>query len=138
MVDNKKLTINIDTRFRDLDAMGHVNNAVYFTYFEHGRLNFFKQKFDMFEPSELAFFIQAHAGCDFKIPLTLDDRVSLQVWVSKIGTKSFDFSYKLVNRSDEAIVYAKGKSVQVCYDYDQNIPVEIPDQFKKQLSLYLL
>ena len=137
MPDNEKFTINIDTRFRDLDAMGHVNNAVYFTYFEHGRLNFFKQRFDMFEPSELAFFILAHAGCDFKIPLTLYDRISLQVWVSKIGTKSFDFSYKLVNRSDESIVYAKGESVQVSYDYDQKKPVEIPDRFKKQLSLYL-
>ncbi len=136
MPDSEKFTINIQMRFQDLDAMGHVNNAVYFTYFEHGRLEFFKQKFCMIDPIELS-FILAHVSCDFLIPLTIEDSMLLQMWVSKIGTTSFHFGYKLANRLDQSIVYAKGESVQVCYDYDQSKPVKVPNRLKKQLSIYL-
>ncbi len=136
MADNTKFLLDIEKRFRDLDAMNHVNNAVYFTYFEYGRLEFFNQKFQMIKPIDMS-FILAHASCDFLIPVTLDDKITLQVWVSKIGTKSFDLAYKLVNRSDKSIVYAKGESTQVCYDYNQSKTISVPEPFKKQLLVYL-
>jgi acyl-CoA thioester hydrolase len=38
-----RMAVPIEVRFRDLDAMGHVNNAVYFTYFEHARLHYLRR-----------------------------------------------------------------------------------------------
>ncbi|MBU0987706.1 MAG: acyl-CoA thioesterase, partial [Proteobacteria bacterium] len=80
MNHNKIFTIDIEVRFRDLDAMGHVNNAVYFTYFEEGRKNFSHQVFNLSELSEFT-FIMAHIRCDFLKPVKLSDRVTLQMWV---------------------------------------------------------
>ena len=133
---NKIFTADIEVRFRDLDAMGHVNNSVFFTYYEHGRILFSRQIFKMYEPAEFT-FIMAHISCDFLKPVKLSDRVILQMWVKNIGTKSFDYGYKLVNRSNETVVYAAGESVQVCYDYKAAKSITVPEDMRAKLSEYL-
>ena len=127
---------DIEVRFRDIDAMGHVNNAVYFTYFESGRFKFFysepqKKKFPGFA------FILAHVSCDYIRPVTMADRLTLRMWIREIGSKSFKFQYQLVDAVDPAIVVATGESVQVCFDYATNISVAISSAMQAQLSAYL-
>ena len=95
MIEPKVFSTPVDVRFRDLDAMGHVNNAVFFTYFEEGRLSFLTstspdKKFPGFD------FILAHISCDYLKPVTIDDRLMLQIRVGKIGGKSFTFDYTVV------------------------------------------
>ena len=136
MNKNKIFSTDIDVRFRDLDAMGHVNNAVYFTYFEEGRKNFSHAVFRLSDPKEFR-FILAHVRCNFLVPVTLGRRLTLQMQVKKIGTKSFDYVYRLVDRSDPSMVYATGESVQVCYDYEKNRSVAVPDRLREKLALYL-
>nr|MBC8360988.1 acyl-CoA thioesterase [Candidatus Desulfatibia profunda] len=136
MARNKIFTIDIEVRFRDLDAMGHVNNAVFFTYFEEGRKNFSHKIFNLKEPSEFT-FIMAHISCDYLKPVKLSDRPSLQMWVKDIGNKSFDYGYKLIDRMDESIVYAAGESVQVCYDYKAETSIPVPEHMRTGLSEYL-
>ena len=133
---NKLFTVDIEVRFRDLDAMGHVNNSVFFTYFEHGRMLFSRQIFKMYEPAEFT-FIMAHISCNFLKPVQLSDSVILQMWVKNIGTKSFDYGYKLVDRSNESVVYASGESVQVCYDYKAAKSITVPEDMRAKLSEYL-
>jgi acyl-CoA thioesterase FadM len=65
------------------------------------------------------------------------DKVTLQMWVKDIGTKSFAFEYKLVHQSDESIVYATGESIQVCYDYKKNRSIVVSDEIKAKLTVYL-
>ena len=136
MNDNKIFSTDIDIRFRDLDAMGHVNNAVFFTYFEYGRLKFFysepkKDKFPGFT------FILAHISCDYIKPITLNDKLTLQIWVNEIGGKSFKFRYQLINSIDSSIIFATGESVQVCFNYQKNASMPVPDELREQLSGYL-
>jgi len=133
---NKLFAVDIEVRFRDLDAMGHVNNSVFFTYFEHGRMLFSRQIFKMYEPVEFT-FIMAHISCNFLKPVQLSDSVILQMWVKNIGTKSFDYGYKLVDRSNESVVYASGESVQVCYDYKAAKSITVPADMRAKLSEYL-
>ena len=127
---------NIGVRFRDLDAMGHVNNSVFFTYFEQGRIDFSDKVFKISDPSEFK-FIMAHVRCDFLIPVKLGHRLTLKIWVNSIGEKSFGYGYKLVERSDESVVFALGESIQVCYDYTENKSIPVPDEMKAKLSTYL-
>ena len=136
MHSDKLFSTNIEVRFRDLDAIGHVNNAVFFTYFEEGRKHFSKKVFDVSDVSDFN-FIMAHIQCDFIKPIQFNDRVILQMWVKDIGTKSFSFEYRLVDLSDEAMVYATGKSIQVCYDYQKNRSIEVPAKMRERLTLYL-
>jgi acyl-CoA thioester hydrolase len=122
---NKKIITDITIRFRDIDSMGHVNNAVYFTYFEEGRKEFLRSLFNIVSPSEYN-FILAHIRCDYLKPIRISDPISLHVWVGETGQKKFDLLYAIVNRDDPSTVYATGRSVQIFYDYKKNTSMPIP------------
>ncbi|GAB6190708.1 acyl-CoA thioesterase [Desulfocastanea catecholica] len=136
MIEHKKIVTEIKTRFRDIDSMGHVNNAVYLTYFEEGRKEFLYSLFGIINPEDYN-FILAHIACDFLKPIKISDTVSLEIWVGKIGGKRFDFIYKLLKKGvneNESSVCANGRSVQVFFDYKQNITLPIPAHIRKKLS----
>ena len=135
MNQDKLFSTNIEVRFRDLDAIGHVNNAVFFTYFEQGRNAFFHDVFQVSDPFDLP-FILAHITCDYLKPVKFSDKVTLQMWVGEIKNKSFDFRYKLVDLLDESIVYAKGESVQVTFDHKQNKTMVVSEELRKRLLGY--
>jgi len=136
MHSDKLFSTNVEVRFRDLDAMGHVNNSVFFTYFEEGRKHFSKKVFKVSDIPDFK-FIMAHIQCDFISPIQFNDHVILQMGVKDIGTKSFSFEYRLVDFSDEAMVYATGESIQVCYDYEKNRSIEVPAKMRESLTRYL-
>ena len=135
MNKNMVVKLDIDVRFRDLDALGHVNNAVYFTYFEEGRKSFFDNLYPERDLYDFR-FILAHISCDFIKQVTLKDRLSLHMTVGDIGSKSFKLYYELTGRENYETVFAKAESVQVCYDYKSNATVRVSDELKQQLSKY--
>src|SRR5271157_1704471 len=102
----------VDIRFVDMDALGHVNNANYFTYFEQSRIEYFKgvvgENINWAEDG----LILAHAEIDYKIPLILGDDVFIYTKVSRIGTKSFDVIYSIVKViGNHELECATGKTV---------------------------
>lgn len=116
----------INVRFRDIDGMGHVNNAVFFTYFAEARLAFFQKISNITDFSAFP-FILAHISCDYLRPIMLNTQLLLKIWVTKIGIKSFGLGYKLMDLSaDESTTYAKGESIQVCFDYGENKSIAVP------------
>jgi acyl-CoA thioester hydrolase len=136
MYSGKLFFTNIEVRFSDLDAMGHVNNAVFFTYFEEGRKHFSKKMFNVSDISDFR-FIMAQIRCDFIRPIRFKDQVILQMWVKNIGTKSFSFEYRLIDFFDETKVYATGESTQVCYDYEKNKSIVVPEKMREALTGYM-
>lgn len=127
-------TTPITVRFRDIDSMGHVNNAVYFTYFEEGRKTFFSS---FSKEKKVSFnFILARISCDYLRPVSLETPLMLEMRVKETGTKSFVLSYRLRDPDDGAIVYANGESVQVWYDYQENRSVNVPDDMRHKLLQY--
>ena len=131
----KRITTPITVRFRDIDAMGHVNNSVFMTYFEEGRKVFLRDIFYINEPSQYP-FILAKISCDYVRPINLDDGVALDIWVSTISGKSFKFIYKLFDPRDTAAIYAMGESVMVFYDYAGKKTIPLSDEFKKRIAEY--
>lgn len=127
----------IKIRFNDIDAMGHVNNAVIFTYFEEGRKALFYDAFRESVPGGFNFMV-AHLECDYILPVRLEDRLLLNLWVTAVGTKSFGLAYALMDEADVNRIFAKGSSVQVCYDYRQRRSVPVPQTLKKALLAYHL
>lgn len=127
--------IRINVRFRDIDAMGHVNNAVFFTYFEEGRLALF-QELAVGSGLSAFPFILAHISCDYLSPVILNTQLSLEIRAKEIGVKSFGLGYKLVDLADSSISYAKGESVQVCFDYGANKSIAVPAALKQKLNQY--
>ena len=135
MKKHDKVVLDIEVRFRDIDSMGHVNNAVFLTYFEEGRKAFLHRVFNVVDPKDYP-FILAHISCDFLRPVKLGDSVSLQVWIGEIGRKSFKFKYRLADRDDESVIYGQGDSVMVLFDYKNNKTVPIPEEFLGKILAY--
>ena len=128
---------SIKVRFRDTDAMGHVNNAVYLTYLESARTDFFKSLLLIEKVKEMA-FILAKVDIDFKIPITFSDHPEVLLWVKSIGTTSWWFEYKIIESENAERIYAIAKSVQVVYNYDKGEKENIPRNFKEILESHTI
>jgi len=109
-------------RFRDCDAMGHVNNAVFSTYLEEARIGVL---------GGLTPFILARVEIDFRSQLRAGDEIEVGTRVSRIGTKSFDLEHVIA--ADERVV-AEAKSVLVSYDYGRGESVPVPDELRERLG----
>ncbi len=137
MTEAQKISTPISVRFRDIDSLGHVNNAVYFTYFEEGRKVFIQTVFGLERTSDFQ-FILAHVRCDYLKPVKINAHLHLHVWISHIGRKRFDMHYELGDAEDETLIYARGQSIQVFYDYQRNQSREIPEAVRSRLEPYWL
>jgi acyl-CoA thioester hydrolase len=114
-------------RFRDLDGMGHVNNAVFSTYLEQARLAWFGTA----ETLPLSDVILARTEIDFRSPVAMGETVEIGVRASRLGTKSFELEYEL--QAGGRLV-AEAKSVLVGYDYSRGESSTIPERWRRRLS----
>jgi len=103
--------------------MGHVNHAVYFTYFEQGRLTFWRELTGT--PSPHTRVIIAHAECDYRAPAHFGDELEVRVNVGDIGQSSFTLIYEIVHSGSNRLV-ARGSTVMVSYDYEKGVSVLLP------------
>ncbi|TMM22062.1 MAG: acyl-CoA thioesterase [Actinobacteria bacterium] len=117
-------------RFRDLDPMGHVNNAVFLTYVEQARVAFLADAGAATGLEDMNLII-ARVEIDFKAPVRLGQEVEISVRASRFGTKSFDLDYEL---RVEGELVAEAKSVQVAYDYERREPVPLPADWREKLT----
>ncbi|MCF6265134.1 MAG: acyl-CoA thioesterase [Desulfuromusa sp.] len=120
-------TTPIEIRFVDLDAYGHVNNALYFTYLETARIKLFQERFGGFLESGLMFLV-VRAECDFRQPIELNNPLQITIYVDQIKFTSFDFSYRLHDGAGK--IFAEAKTVMVCYDPNSKKPVALPTEIK--------
>jgi acyl-CoA thioester hydrolase len=136
MNQQKTFKADIHIRFRDLDTIGHVNNSDYFTYFEEARARFLEAHDLDFNDPEV-FFILAHIECDYMKPVDYKNKISIYIRCTKVGSKSFTLQYTVADRNDESVVYARGSSVQVCFNPQTNRSVPVSEKFTKALELYV-
>jgi acyl-CoA thioester hydrolase len=113
-------------RFRDVDAMGHVNNAVFLTYLEEARIAFLLPL-----GAEVTHMILARVEIDFRAPLRMGDEIEIGVRPSDLGTKSFELEYE-VRAGDR--VAAEAKTVIVSFDYESGRSIELPDSWREALA----
>jgi acyl-CoA thioester hydrolase len=110
-------------RFRDCDAMGHVNHAVYFTYLEQCRLTFWRELTGA--PSPHTRVIIARAECDYRTPAHFGDELDVALRVGAIGASSFTLTYEITNATSEKVI-AAGATVMVSYDYQAGKSTPLP------------
>jgi acyl-CoA thioester hydrolase len=113
-------------RFRDLDALGHVNNAVYLTYLEQARIALLAPA-----GAEISSMILARVEIDFRSQLELGETVQITLWPTRVGNKSFELGYEL--KAGDRIV-AEARSVLVAYDYERAESRPLPDSWRKLLA----
>src|SRR5881275_1465793 len=117
-------------RFRDLDPMGHVNNAVFLTYLEQARVAFFSEVGAATGLEDMNMIV-ARVEIDFKAPVRLGQEVEISVRASRFGTKSFDLDYQL---NVDGQLVAAAESVQVAYDYGRREPIPLPEEWREKMA----
>ena len=117
-------------RFRDVDAMGHVNNAVFATYVEQARIEYLRHVALLDGPLYMA-MILARLEIDFVAPAQPGGEIEIGVRPSRAGSKSFELEYEL--RQGEREV-ARARTVLVAYDYERGVSMPLPDQWRDRLT----
>lgn len=115
-----------EVRFRDLDAMGHLNNAVFLTYLEQARIRWWEPQLQGRRWQEHGFLI-VRTEIDYRRPVLFHDVVNVELTVSQIGTSSFTLSFRFLRAKDGAVM-AEGHTVQVMMDFDAERPRPIPPE----------
>ena len=129
--------------FRDLDAMGHVNNAVYLSYFEQARIGYWlslvapAQPTSPRDPRDVGFFV-ARVEVDFASPALLGEPLLVGCRISEVGTTSFVFDYRIVSRQSsidsEVRLVASGRSVQVGWDWHEDRKIAITEDLRRRIE----
>ena len=110
--------VRIPVRFRDVDAYGHVNNAVFATYFEQARCECYLALTgheDACDADRGLDFVVARTEIDHLAPILHGDEVEIEVFPSKVGNSSFVLSYEA--RTERSGPVARGLTVCVAYDH---------------------
>jgi acyl-CoA thioester hydrolase len=129
-VDGYPFVHHDTVRFRDVDAWGHVNNAVYLTYCEDARMAYLAHLGLVRSVAE-AQMILARAEIDFRSPTHVGEELEIGVRPGQLGRKSFVLEYQV--RADGRVV-AESTSVLVAYDYRRGEAVEVPAAWKEALA----
>jgi acyl-CoA thioester hydrolase len=134
-ISDYKYKTPIPIRFSDIDAVGHVNNAIYLTYFEIARLNYWKEIID-WNLREHGVIV-GRSEVNYLKPITLDDEIVCYVRTTRIGNSSFDMLHLLarITPNGEEIC-TTGKTVCISYDYSLNKSVSIPLKEREKMIAY--
>ncbi len=123
----------LSVRFRDLDALNHVNNAVYLTYLEEARLAFSAEMGVDWSRFQEQGFVLARCEIDYRRPALLGDTLRIELGVGDIGRSSFEFVYRITRVGDGALI-AEARTTQVCFDFIRNRPVRVPEAWRAALA----
>ena len=126
-----KFSTHIEVRFRDLDALGHVNNAVYLTYFEIARLHYWKKLFGS-EAFTRHGFVVVRAECNYRSPAHAGEVLQVFAKVSELKRSSFIFEYEIIEAQTGRIV-ADGSTVQACFDLEVKRAKPIPHDLRDSI-----
>ena len=129
-----RLWVPLRPRFRDTDAMGHLNNAVYVTYFEVARGEYWRALTKETNYRRVP-FILAHTTIDFRSPAFVHEMLDVGISVTKLGTKSFECSYRIVEQATRRLV-CEGRSVQVIFDYEKDASYPMPEELKAAVRAF--
>jgi acyl-CoA thioester hydrolase len=122
--------LQLQPRFNDTDALGHINNASYATWFEEARRPVFEFFIPDLDPKKWSLII-ARLEIDYLAQGHYQKEATIKTWVEKIGNSSFVLIQEALQ---DNIVICRGKSFLVHFDYVTQKSVKIPDSIRKNLE----
>lgn len=133
-IDQYPVSLSIAVAWGDMDAFAHLNNAVYFRYFESARIAYF-ERMGIYEPGAPTGLgpILGSTGCRFKAPLTYPDTARVGARVRDIGEDRFTMEY-VVWSERLGRVAATGEAVVVVYDYAAGQKAPLPAEWRERIE----
>lgn len=125
--------VPLEVRWRDLDALNHVNNAAYLTFLEEARLRWLKGVHGAWF-SEHAMPVQAATHINYRRPITWPASIVVELACEHAGTSSLTISHRIVDAEDKACLYADGNVVLVWIDPTTGKSVPLPSSVREALA----
>jgi len=128
------VVVELPVVWGEMDSYRHVNNAVYFRYFESARLEYFR-RMDWFayeQQTGIGPILQA-TQARFRKPLTYPDTIAVGARVPAVGTDRFTMEYVLVSEQLNAVA-ADGQGTIVSYHYTEGKKVPLPDELRQRIA----
>jgi len=126
-------SVPIQVRFSDIDGYMHVNNGVYFNYFEHARAEFLFRvcEWDIFKVGTVV----ANINIDYRTPIHAEDRPDVYVKCTGIGNTSFVLEQVLMGKSKDGgdKIFAQASTTMVFVDMETMRPVPVPKDYAAKL-----
>ena len=132
-----RFKVPIPLRWGDQDAMGHINNAKFLTYFEEARVRFFEKLGATVASGALSGQapILAKIACTFTQQLRWPGTIEVGVGITRIGTKSFSIGHAVHQPGSDAVA-AHGEAVIVWFDYATQQTAPLPDALRDMLEAW--
>jgi acyl-CoA thioester hydrolase len=132
-MEGYRYTYAQEVAFRDLDAFGHVNNAVYLTYIENARIGYARDVLGI-ESLEGLLLIVAGVKIDFRSRANLSETLEVGARTTRVGTKSFDLEHEI--RSQDGRLVAEAQTTLVAFDYEGDRTMPIPPEWRERIENY--
>ncbi|MDR2813058.1 MAG: acyl-CoA thioesterase [Prevotellaceae bacterium] len=129
------LTTPVQIRFSDVDSFGHVNNSVYWSYFDVGRMDYLHRLFaDDFELHDET-VILVHAEADYKEQTRLKDAIAVRTGVTGIGERSIKMRQEIVN-AETGNVHASSYSVLSGFSKAMQKSIPIKQEWRSKIEAF--
>jgi acyl-CoA thioester hydrolase len=134
VTDDFRHRTELEVRFRDIDALRHVNNAVFFSYLEQARARYLMEILGLDMVAGLP-MILASVHLDYRSPIQFGERVTIDTRVDWVGTSSISMTHRMTV-GDEYRLAAESTTVLVSYDYATARPQPVPDDWRARLAAH--
>lgn len=133
ILEGYPVTLEVPVAWGEMDAMGHVNNIVYFRYFESARIAYFEKMglIDYMKQTGVG-PILATTSCRFRIPLSYPDQVLIGAKVTSVEEDRFIMHYLVVSRRHGKPA-AEGEGVIVPFNYRERKKVLVPEELRQRI-----
>ncbi|MBA99993.1 MAG: thioesterase [Saprospirales bacterium] len=132
-----RFELPIQMRWNDLDPLGHVNNAIFITYFEYGRSQYMLKASSIWDWTKNMFLIGDVQAVFHKELTLLHTDARVLVRTHSFGNKSFVLEYAVCSGSkDNPILHSHGKTTQIMFDTKSRSTIEIPQWLREEISAF--
>ncbi|MBB5736897.1 acyl-CoA thioester hydrolase [Xanthomonas campestris] len=125
--------IPISVRWRDMDSMGHVNNAKYISYLEEARVRWMLGVEGVAMTDRIAPVVAA-TNVNYKRPLVWPNDILVELFVERLGSSSITIGHRIVDQKDEGVLYSDGNVVVVWIDTQTGKSASLPETVRAASS----
>ncbi|NJC03832.1 acyl-CoA thioester hydrolase [Xanthomonas sp. 3272] len=125
--------IPISVRWRDMDSMGHVNNAKYISYLEEARVRWMLGVEGVAMTDRIAPVVAA-TNVNYKRPLIWPNDILVELFVERLGSSSITIGHRMLDQKDEGVLYSDGNVVVVWIDTQTGKSASLPDAVRAASS----
>lgn len=128
------VVIELDVAWGEMDSFAHVNNVVYFRYFENARVDYLTRVgwFDQMRDTGLGPIV-ASTQCRFRRPVSYPDRLAVGARIITLEADRVTFEHRVVSAKWNDLA-AEGQAVVVCYDYRGNQKAALPEELRERID----